>query len=660
MASSLRAKRSGPLYVPEENPEAMAAQEYAQSKYNELMDPYRKFKQGIIQDAYNNVLQQTGDPRQAESAANSIAGKISRTEFVGSVVAPEVALAGAGRSIGAARDLASRVMGGSRAAEAPAAVRALPPPSPSAAPRTPIAREPVSTPDVIPMGGPLRDAPQIGYIRPEQRYTMRDIRQSGERAGPPTRYQMEARESARNPVRDQTYVPLEDVRVPRDVVSDPGGIPTLNTEGKLPVSNAPKWANERLAQEQRIADAIAEGNIAPDAMRNARALSDRDEALFLARQQAQATDDGMNAMAGQYRRQPGTAVVPAQTRQLQSIIDKHFGAPTVAQAEGRSMATGPTHFAEVPAGGPKLVGESFAGPQAPGDWYRYASAKAADPAAAGGISPLLRYGIPAVLAGGAGVGVGSLYDYASSNGLPPAGGVPGGAAPAAGAPDDDRLRMAPGDDRLAYFMGPTPDINDNRRGRYFVGTPAETLGTRRATASATEAAYGPEAARQAAIDMVRGRQEFEQGPVGSGRGSAIAYPTNVEGMNNLIANMQAARKENAALDSRLAREAAVASNQSRAQEALSQPRRPQEGMMSKIFGQPATTKQLFEQSQADPGDAGAWMRAERQYARTHRDEPNFDVTKLNEQGMKRGGSAGGKQDSVHKALEIIHHLIAAR
>jgi hypothetical protein len=84
--------------------------------------------------------------------------------------------------------------------------------------------------------------------------------------------------------------------------------------------------------------------------------------------------------------------------------------------------------------------------------------------------------------------------------------------------------------------------------------------------------------------------------------------------------------------------------------------REQPSILSKIFGQPATTRQLFEQSQADPSDSGAWMRAERQYARTHKDEPNFDVTKLNEQGMKRGGAAG-KPDSVHKALEIIHHLL---
>jgi len=552
---------------------------------------------------------------------------------------------------------ANRLAGGTRAMPkpAPGGMRALPPPMPAAEPRAPIAREPMSTPDVIPMGGPLRDAPQIGYIRPEQRYTMRDIRQPGERAGPPTRYQMEGRESARRPEIDEMYVPREGMNMRRDVVSDPGGIPTMNTEGKLPVSNAPRFANERLAQEQRIADMIAEGGIAPDAMRNARALSDRDEALFLARQRAQATDDGMGALPGQYHRQPGTAVVPAQTRQLQSIVDKHFGAPTVMQAEGRSMATGPTYFAEVPGSGPKLVGESFAGPQAPGDWYRYASAKAADPAAVGGISPLLKYGMPLALAGGAGAG--ALYNYAGNNNAP-ASAAPGGAAPAVAASEDDRLRMASGDDRLAYFMGPTPDINDNRRGRYFVGTPAETLGTRRATASAIDAAYGPEAGRQAAIDMVRGRQEFEQGPVGSGRGSAIAYPTNVEGMNNLISNMQAARKKNAEMDSRLAREAA-ASRAAASQSAASSSASPsgERGLLSRLFNNPVSTRELYQRFLDNPEDAGAYMRAERQYAATHRDAPSFDLTKLNEQGMKRGGSANAKPDSVHKALEIIHHLL---
>lgn len=548
---------------------------------------------------------------------------------------------------------ANRLVGGARAMPkaAPGGMRALPPPMPAAEPRAPMAREPVSTPDVIPMGGPLRDAPQIGYTLPEQRYQMAVDRPASGRA--PTNYE--------RPMIDEMYVPREGMNMRGDVVSDPGGIPTMNTEGKLPVSNAPRWANERLAQEQRIADMIAEGNVAPDAMRNARALSDRDEALFLARQRAQATDDGMGALPGQYHRQPGTAVVPAQTRQLQSIVDKHFGAPTVAQAEGRSMATGPTYFAEVPGSGPKLVGESFAGPQAPGDWYRYASAKAADATDAGGISPLLKYGMPAVLAGGAGA---AGYNYASSNGAPPVGGAPSNApsaAPAAGAPINPGIRTINGEP--VYFSSRGPDINSRERFAHIgdsSNTPAEILGSRRDTASATDAAYGPEAGRQAAIDMVRGRPEFEQGPVGSGRGSAIAYPTNVEGLNNLISNMQTARTANAALDSRLAREAAASRSGDSSSSSSANAASPAgSGMLSKIFGQPATTKQLFQQSVDNPDDAGAWMRAERQYARTHTD-PNFDVTKLNDQGMKRGGSAGGKQDSVHKALEIIHHLIAAR
>jgi hypothetical protein len=87
-------------------------------------------------------------------------------------------------------------------------------------------------------------------------------------------------------------------------------------------------------------------------------------------------------------------------------------------------------------------------------------------------------------------------------------------------------------------------------------------------------------------------------------------------------------------------------------------RRPaDEGMFSKIFNSPVSTRELYQRSQDNPEDAGAYMRAERQYAATHKDAPSFDLTKLNEQGMKRGGAANGKPDSVHKALEIIHHLL---
>jgi hypothetical protein len=86
------------------------------------------------------------------------------------------------------------------------------------------------------------------------------------------------------------------------------------------------------------------------------------------------------------------------------------------------------------------------------------------------------------------------------------------------------------------------------------------------------------------------------------------------------------------------------------------------GFLSNIFAnRPVSTRDLFEQSSRNPEDAGAWMRAERQYAKTHPSDPSFDVTKLDkETGMKRGGAAGnmnGKDAALHKALDIIHAMM---
>jgi hypothetical protein len=85
-------------------------------------------------------------------------------------------------------------------------------------------------------------------------------------------------------------------------------------------------------------------------------------------------------------------------------------------------------------------------------------------------------------------------------------------------------------------------------------------------------------------------------------------------------------------------------------------------LLSSIFtNRPVSTRDLFEQSSRNPEDAGAWMRAERQYAKTHPNDPSFDVTKLDkETGMKRGGTAGGmhsKDAALHKALDIIHSMM---
>jgi hypothetical protein len=83
-------------------------------------------------------------------------------------------------------------------------------------------------------------------------------------------------------------------------------------------------------------------------------------------------------------------------------------------------------------------------------------------------------------------------------------------------------------------------------------------------------------------------------------------------------------------------------------------RRPEEGILSRIFsGQDYQSKggQLRQDGKinwGDPESAADFFRASKALQET----PEAS-------GMKRGGAAG-KPDSVHKALEIIHHLISSR
>ena len=624
--AALRASRRPSLYVPEENPEAVAAQEYAQSRYNELMDPYRKFKQGIIQDAYNRVLQQTGDPKQAEMAANSIAGRISRTELVGSVVAPEAALAGAGRSVGAARDLASRVMGGSRAAEAPGAMRALPPPR-----RNAMYPDEMLTPEVI-YGTSAEGAPRLGFAKPETRYQMAVDRPAQGR--PLTNYE--------RPAIDETFVRPEDIRPfsagnvrgtvdPLDVLAGEGG---QSTEA---VQLAQKIARDRAAgRAARLADEEArfaggEGpNYAEDVL-NRRRIAAGEEADFRANQLARMEEEGggagRQAAINNLNRQ---AEADFRARQM-GTLDDESGAITsgrnppqpVARAlqvvERQAPSAAP---AAAPAPGP---GTGFIMVDSPGQGFtmtppsRAVAMRTVGSEAAPVSAPASSFYSDPAIAAAAARKIPQESSYSGSY-LPLfAGTTLAGTALLSG---QQQLQDQDRSNRFAQIYG----------------------------GNATSAPYSlEEANRQAAINAIRGRPEFEQGPVGSGRGAA---PPSME---DYLRDRAKASASNAALDA------------ARAQAATVPPTRPSDlprehgpsGILSKIFGQPATTRQLFEQSQADPSDSGAWMRAERQYARTHKDEPNFDVTKLNEQGMKRGGAAG-KADSVHKALEIIHHLISSR
>ena len=86
---------------------------------------------------------------------------------------------------------------------------------------------------------------------------------------------------------------------------------------------------------------------------------------------------------------------------------------------------------------------------------------------------------------------------------------------------------------------------------------------------------------------------------------------------------------------------------SRAAEA---PRGETASLLSRIFGggqEPQTREQLWAAANADPDNKGAYFRA----ARVENNPP----------GEKRGGpvkaATGGKDAALHKALEIIHHLL---
>jgi hypothetical protein len=125
------------------------------------------------------------------------------------------------------------------------------------------------------------------------------------------------------------------------------------------------------------------------------------------------------------------------------------------------------------------------------------------------------------------------------------------------------------------------------------------------------------------------------------------------------ANMLAARALGEAAGLPMRRPSAAPSLESRqaaaqtvADRAPAPMRRPDEGMLSRIFsGQDYQSKggQLRQDGRinwGDPESAADFFRADK--ARMETPEAT---------GMKRGGAANAKPDSVHKALEIIHHLL---
>jgi len=84
------------MYIPEENQTFIAGQQGGENSYE-------RFKRETVENTYNDVLRRTGSPEKAQDAAQSVARKMFRTEMVVTALAPEAAIAGAGRAVNLAR-----------------------------------------------------------------------------------------------------------------------------------------------------------------------------------------------------------------------------------------------------------------------------------------------------------------------------------------------------------------------------------------------------------------------------------------------------------------------------------------------------------------------------------------------------------------------------
>lgn len=142
--AALRAGRRPNLYIPEENAEWQAGQA--------LIGPEAAWRRN-----YEFVLQNTGDPEKARIYADSIAATERRQNIsqAATGLAGPVMAAGTG-AVNLARGIAS----GSRAAEAPAAMRALPPPR-----RNAMRPDEMLPPPEVIQGTSAERAPRIGYDR---------------------------------------------------------------------------------------------------------------------------------------------------------------------------------------------------------------------------------------------------------------------------------------------------------------------------------------------------------------------------------------------------------------------------------------------------------------------------------------------------------------
>jgi len=373
----------------------------------------------------------------------------------------------------------------------------------------------------------------------------------------------------------------------------PGQVRTVNEVTGMP-SSASRLGSESPQADQALA-------MAQQRARDA-------EAKFVSEQQARATGEGMRERPGTDFNMVGSSYDP-MGRALQ---------PTYTGTSATSAAA-PRSFLNQPGNLPMLSEQGFGAPSVAQN-----RALALTDRSGGNLVP----GAPNYLEGEFSV---VHPDLAVSGSSPSA--IAGSDMPRLGAADIGNIASGPG----AYSAMPMRPI-----------VAGGTVGA----AMLANAASQPVGSGRGMINEEPGAR-MAANAIGSGRGDML--PNAQDRAAALIANAQM-DKMAAARD---------LGNQAPApmRRPAPEPASPSGGGLASLFNKPLSTAQLNQQSIDNPDDAGAWMRAERQYAATHdKDHPNFDLTKLDPStGMNRGGTASGKSgkvpDPVHKALEIIHHLL---
>ena len=272
-------------YIPENDPEFMRRQQEPSS--------YDLFKQSVIKSAYDEALRATGSEERAMEAANSVSRKMFRTELIGSVVAPEAAMAGAGRAVNVAKGLFGR----EKAAEAASPLLLSGPRRNAMMPDEMLAAD---TPSVLRMAPDRPVSLPNSQSLPRLEYDIPTIRSNGL---PP------ARDTMTNPFADELAR-----------LAGEGG-PTQGSVNRARAASANSLENRALAEADRSGLMRAEGSTAGEEILRLRELAAREEAAFRAQQISGAEGEGMLALKSPYEGRQAAEQALQQARMDRMVDD---------------------------------------------------------------------------------------------------------------------------------------------------------------------------------------------------------------------------------------------------------------------------------------------------------------------------------------------------